>query len=50
MIGGVRVVNVGVILVGRVVIGHRDYSLTLIGCDSRVVICNWFDWESGDWL
>ena len=32
---GVRVVDVGVILVGRVVIGHRDYSLTLIVCDSR---------------
>ena len=29
VIGGVWVVDVGVILVGRVVIGHRDYSLTL---------------------
>ena len=48
------VVDVGVILVGRVVIGHRDYSLTLdrgvIVGDSRVIILNWFDWESGDWL
>ena len=32
------------------VIGHRDYSLTLIVCDSRRSSVIWFDWESGDWL
>lgn len=30
------------------VIGYA-ISLTLIGCDSRVVILNWFDGLSGDW-